>query len=63
MVDDAKKRAVFLASVRNRNYTMLRKLTSSKTPANTGWTNIQELLKDHHIPLASPIVERYKFYE
>ena len=61
--EDAKKRVVFLTFVEERTYSTLRNPISSETPANTRWANIQKLLKDHYMPLAFSIFERFKFYE
>ncbi len=61
--DEKKKRAMLLTSIGTAAYTAIRSLTAPKTPAETDWKIILELLSKHYLPPVNPIIERRDFYQ
>ena len=62
IVDDDKKRAVFLSIVGVSTYRLLHNLVSPKKPGEKSFVELTEALRMHFHPTPSVIVERFKFH-
>ena len=58
---EAKKRAVLLSSMGFELYKLLSNLVAPRKAGECSYTEIVDVLKNHHNPLQSTIVQRFKF--
>ena len=56
-----RKRAILLSVVLSETYKLIRGLLAPKTPRDTNFTDIVEVLNDHHTSKFNVIIERFKF--
>ena len=57
----AKKQAIFLSSMGAKSYKLLCNLVAPRKAGDCSYTEIVEVLKNHHNPRPSTIVQRFKF--
>ena len=62
IVDDAKKRAVFLSVIGPSSYKTLRNLVTPEKPADKTLAELVKVLSTHFKPKPSEIMERFKFH-
>ena len=58
---EAKKRAVLLSSMGVKPYKLLSNLVAPRKAGECSYTEIVDVLKNHHNPCPSTIVQRFKF--
>ena len=58
---EAKKRAIFLASIGPSVYKLLRNLLAPDKPADVEYERLRETVKQHYNPKPSEIIQRFKF--
>ena len=61
ITDDKKKTAIVITTIGAKTYKLMRDLLTPKKPMDTKLVDIWVILKNHHNPPPSDIVERYKF--
>ena len=57
-----KRRAILLSSCGPTTYQLLRNLVAPGKPTDKSFTQIVELVRDHHQPRPSTIVQRFNFH-
>ena len=62
IVDEVKKRSVFLSTVGPRTYKLIRSLANNK-PLELTFEALSKLLRDHLQPRPNTIAQRYKFFK
>ena len=60
--EDKKKHAIFLASVGDKIYALIKSLCQPGSPGDKKFGELVELVQEHFTPKPSEIVQRYKFY-
>ena len=56
------RRAILLSSCGAQTYQLIRNLVAPEKPTDKTFTEIVALVKDHHQPRPSTIVQRYNFH-
>ena len=59
---DDKKRAILLSTCGAETYQLIRSLVAPQKPTDKSLTDIITLVKDHHTPPPSAIVQRFRFH-
>ena len=60
--EDKKKQAIFLASVGDKIYALIKSLCQPGSPGDKKFDELVALVQEHFTPKPSEIVQRYKFY-
>lgn len=61
VTEDAKKRSILLSVMGPSSYKLLRSLVSPAKPGEKSYEELVAAMKQHHNPVPSEIVQRYKF--
>ena len=60
--EDKKNQAIFLASVGDKIYALIKSLCQPGSPGDKKFDELVALVQEHFTPKPSEIVQRYKFY-
>ena len=60
--DAAKKRSAFLSIIGLTTYKLLSSLITPDKPGGKSYEDLVKVLKEHHNPTPSEIIQRYKFH-
>ena len=58
----AKKHAIFLSTIGPQAYKLFSSLVAPTSPGEKSYADLVQVMKDHHYPPPSEIVQRYRFH-